>query len=75
MDTLISLVCRVLQLDHHDDYQMLPSKTNDPVPAVHSPDSSLSDHDDVHSGQDCEDDTALKGQTLTDLKPSFHRNR
>ncbi|KAG9199164.1 hypothetical protein G6514_008993 [Epicoccum nigrum] len=53
---------------------MLPSKSNDPVRAVHSPNSSLDGHTDVHSGQDYEDDTASKGQALKDLKPSFHRN-
>lgn len=74
MNTLISPVRLVLQIDHHHDYQMLPSKSGDPAHAVHSPDSSLNDRDDVHSGQDHEDETALEGQILTDLKPSFHRN-
>jgi hypothetical protein len=64
----------VLQVDHHHNYQMLPFKSNDPVRAVHSPNSSLDGHTDVHSGQDYEDDTASKGQALKDLKPSFHRN-
>ena len=74
MNALIFPVRLVLQVDHHHDYQMLPSKSDDPAHTVHSPDSSLNDHDDVHSGQDHEDETALEGQILTDLKPSFHRN-
>jgi hypothetical protein len=74
MDMFTPLIRLVLQVDHHNNYQMLPSKSNDPVHAVHSPDSSLHDHDDAHSGQDYEDNTALKGKIVTDLKPSFHRN-
>ncbi|KAJ8112778.1 hypothetical protein OPT61_g4930 [Boeremia exigua] len=57
------------------EYQMLPTKADDDLRAVHSLDDSASDsHEVLRSQADQDEHLPIKAQTIKDLKPSIHRN-
>ena len=63
------------QLHHRYQYQMLPSKDDDALRVVESPDNSLTnEHVEREGGEDAVDDLSWKKQAIRDLKPSPHRD-